>query len=749
MIIHIPSRSFLASALLLLAVGCAKHTGVADVGPENGFPLFETRLEINTGTGTHADYHVADLNGDTFLDMAVISLSGELKILLGNGTSFVEGQLVQIDGSPIWIAGGDLDGDLDEDLVVVRASNLTADVYLNDGLATYSHHATLPIGTSALAVVVADVDLDGDQDIVLTRQVAPELKVFTNDGTANFALSNSPMLPGGGLAFNLAIGDVSRDGSPDYVVTDPENSRVVVFTPEPGQAMSYYVLEVPGNPRAASIGDVTGDGLADVAVSAFGTGEVVVITSIDFSGGSGSTAPYLAETVQLTAAPTLSTIGDVTGDGLADLVVCQEANASITVVPQLPGGGLGAYDQFDATGLPLRPFIADFNQDGRNDLAALSGLGDRINIWFGNPGDGRLLGARSYDGGLATAAFLGSADFDNDGDAEIAVGGYTSSQISIMERHTVDARPMYEPALVQDIGANVLQVETVDLDLDGRTDLLVSVAGGVKVLRNVTTAPGVYAFEVVPGLAVAISTASGPFGLAAADFDRDGLFDIAVCDYAGGAVHIVRGTSSPFVFGSEQVLPLAGRPTDLVAADFTGDGELDLAVSQNDIAAISILRNDGAGSFEETLVLPVGQAPNYLITGDFNRDAAADLVVSNGADGTISILFGGTTGFTGATYPAGQTPTALLAGDLTGDGIDDVLVTSLQSGDFRVLTGNGRGSFPTITTFPGTLGASDAELMDMDGDGLRDLLISSLITSRVSIVRNIQPGPIALAVLSR
>ena len=54
------------------------------------------------------------------------------------------------------------------------------------------------------------------------------------------------------------------------------------------------------------------------------------------------------------------------------------------------------------------------------------------------------------------------------------------------------------------------------------------------------------------------------------------------------------------------------------------------------------------------------------------------------------------------------------------------------------MVGDGRGSFPELSRFPGTLGASDALLQDMNGDGKADLLIASLISSRVSLVKNIR-----------
>lgn len=725
-------------ALLALAAACARHSGDVGLLQPTGTPRFETRLEISSGTGAHADFHVADFDGDTFLDMAVIGISGEMRVLLGNGTNYVLGQSLQLDGLPIWMTGGDLDDDGDVDLVVVRNVGGTADVWWNDGLGTFSAGPSLPVGTDALAVVAGDADDDGDLDILVSRPVAPEVVVALGDGAGGFTVGPSITLPGGGSAFHLQLGDVTRDGLTDLIVADPALSRVLVFPASSPALQDFgsqvFQLDIAGAPRAVSIGDLSGDGLPDMVVSAFEANKFVVVTDFDTNPeGSGGvqTVTYTSFDIPVAAAPSLSTVADVTGDGLVDLAACLLGNASMVVVPQVSAGVLGEHVHLDATGMPLRPFVGDSDKNGKNDLFALSGLGDRINLWLAR-GTGELVGARNYDSGLPTAAWVGGGDFDGDGDFEVAVGSYDSTRVSILARR---ADGVLVPAYSVDLGVTIYQVESADLDLDGRMDLIVCVAGGVKLLRNRSTG-GVFDLEIVPGSPATIGTASGPFGVVAADLDRDGDFDLAVCDYAGGDLHVVPGTATPFEFGTETVIALGGGPADVVAADFTGDGRLDLAVSRVAMADIAVLRNDGGLQFSSFLNVPVGQAPNYLITADFNRDNRADLVVSNGSSGSISVLFGTAAGFSGQSYPAGQAPTALLAGDLTGDGLDDILVASLQSGDFRVMVGDGRGSFPELTRFPGTFGASDAVLQDMDGDGKVDLLISSLVSSRISLVRN-------------
>jgi hypothetical protein len=287
-----------------------------------------------------------------------------------------------------------------------------------------------------------------------------------------------------------------------------------------------------------------------------------------------------------------------------------------------------------------------------------------------------------------------------------------------------------------DVGFAIYNLRAADLDADGKLDLLAPVDGGVKLLRNRSTA-GTFAFDVVPAGAQLLGDAELPYGVTAADLNRDRHMDLAVVDHASGELLVFLGTAVPFEFTAMAPIAVGGGPIDVVAADFNADGYLDLAISRQAQSDIAILRNNGSAEFTPNVNLPVGSAPNYLITADFNRDGRADLVVSNGAASSISVLFSRGNNFVSSSYPAGASPTALLARDLTSDGIPDILVASLVGADFRVLAGDGRGGFPSLFTFPGTVGATGAVLQDMDKDELPELILSTEVTTRVTLVRNI------------
>lgn len=728
----------LCAALLLGA--CTDHNaGVLNPnsGMFGGFPVFETRIDVPTGVADHADSAVGDFDLDGNLDVVVVGLDGQLQLLLGNGNGTFQGVVANaLGGAPIGIREGDVDGDGDLDLAVLRTAAQDVQILLNDGDGDFTPSGTLPVGADAVFLVMGDLDADGVQDLAVSRTVSPELRVFFGDGAGQFVEGGALRMPAGGRPLAMATGDANGDGVVDLVVADRLGDRVLIYAgggagaAQP-LAVTPEIIDVNGGASAVSLGDLSGDGVPDIVVSLFDAQMLQVITS-----RAGGVVQGFA--VDVSGGPSLSEVVDVTGDGVDDLVCCVQGRYSVSVFPGVPAG-LGAEIQLDASGLPLRPEPGDVNNDGATDLLVLSGLGDRLNLFFGT-GDG-LNGAQSYEAGIPGPEAVDGADFDGDGINEIVVAGNASTEVTFMRRQfdPVLGRVALVPVHRVDLGSRPYNVVVADLNRDGRSDVLAAVEGGVKALENVSTA-GQLAFAVRPPSGVLVP-GTGPYWVEPGDMNGDGRPDLAIADFQGDRILVALATDDDFGFAAPLETPLPGAPAGLILADLDGDGALDVATARNEQARVTTLFNDGNGVLRMGANVPVGAGAATLRTADFNGDGRADLVVSNGRGGSITVLFPiGEAFVTTQEYPAGDSPSALLTRDLNGDGSTDILVAALVDGEFRVLLGDGDGGFPDVVTFPGTTNAVSGVLLDMDGDAREDLLLASLRTTRVTMVRNITPS---------
>ena len=200
-----------------------------------------------------------------------------------------------------------------------------------------------------------------------------------------------------------------------------------------------------------------------------------------------------------------------------------------------------------------------------------------------------------------------------------------------------------------------------------------------------------------------------------ADFDRDGIVDLAVTSSSTNAVLLLRGGGANGVgdgsFGAPVPYAVGVSPARLVAADVSGDGILDLVVANNGGASISILlgRGDGGvgdGTFQPAASIPVAGSPWGVAALDWNGDGVADLVVSNGAGINVTLLRG-TGGGAFAAAGAITTPVAprdLVVGDFDGDGITDVATACAVGNVVCVLHGTGSG-FTVLNSFAAGSGA--------------------------------------------
>jgi len=233
-------------------------------------------------------------------------------------------------------------------------------------------------------------------------------------------------------------------------------------------------------------------------------------------------------------------------------------------------------------------------------------------------------------------------------------------------------------------------------------------------------------------------------GVAVADFDGDGLLDVATADRPTDSVSVLRGTGGALL-APKHTFSTGGGPTNVVAGDFNGDGTTDLATSDQDTKTVTVLAGDGAGEFAASQRTFLASNVDDLATGDLNGDGRADLAVTAISDGRVWTLLGTGSGLAPAVANVVSLPGAIAAGDLDGDGDDDLATGSFFASRVTVSLSNGDGTFAAATNHPTASGPLDVAMGDLDDDGDLDLVTANQGADSVSVLKGTGTGGFATA----
>ncbi|MBZ5552579.1 MAG: Ig-like domain repeat protein, partial [Acidobacteriia bacterium] len=351
---------------------------------------------------------------------------------------------------------------------------------------------------------------------------------------------------------------------------------------------------------------------------------------------------------------------------------------------------------------PSAVIVADFNGDGKADLAIADQVSNTIAILLGN-GNGTFGAPIVTSAGGSTPLGLAAGDFNGDGklDLVVANGGVQGGKNPIPGNVAVllgNGNGTFGAASTFAAGNKPLAVAVGDFNKDGKLDL--AVANGINSTpRNDITiffGTGLGTF----GAGTALSTNGNPSQIIAVDLNNDLNLDLVVPlgGTATGSVGILNGSATGTFAG---VRKTTVGSTSAAVGDFDNDGVLDLVVvdSTATTGTAVILEQNPIGTFTPLAGAPVGSAPIFVVSGDFNNDGNTDVAVANSGTGTVTVLLGtGADAFlTGVDFVTGLTPSGAAVGDLNGDGLPDLAVTNSGAGTVSILL-NACGTTTTAVT---------------------------------------------------
>ncbi len=367
--------------------------------------------------------------------------------------------------------------------------------------------------------------------------------------------------------------------------------------------------------------------------------------------------------------------------------------------------------EFNSGVAPDAIVAADFNGDGNTDLAVADRVNDQISIYYGN-GEGSFTAGPVLNLSAPPSSLL-AGDFDSSiyqtGFADLAVG----------------CSPGGGPG------------STVTVFLND--------AGTFGLGQSTTVITGI--------------PAGDPIAITAGDFNGDGNLDIATANYSNNSVSVLLGNGNG-TFQMPQTIGVGFNPTSIVAANFNGGSTLDLAVAdqdydsqtQSNINVVTFLSND-AGVFSESAAVQLSTTqPDVLTAVDLNNDGSPDLAVGSLDTSGELLLNNGSFDFTQSTDgslpgPAG----AVAAADFNFDGDQDVVfadggnsldVLQTPSDQITVGTGDGTGGFSATANFPTGGGPAALAIGDFNNDGKPDIAVADEASAQISILLNDTAGTV-------
>jgi|GEM_PF-1439109 len=441
------------------------------------------------------------------------------------------------------------------------------------------------------------------------------------------------------------------------------------------------LVNTGSNPFSLSVGDFNGDGKDDL-VYADSSGLHVLL-----GNGNGTFTKTQDIPLSLLLDVTI-TVADVNGDGELDLLF-----GGSTTQPQinvLLGKGDGTFSSVLVSVLPVHPSlnasltfrmgVADFNKDGAADIVVSDTQNEQMYVALGNNTGRFTLGSVIYE--PATPRDVSTGDFNGDGNEDFIVQGGLGADVRVF---LGKGDGTFQPAVVYG-GTTDLGIESVilaDMDGDGHLDMVVSTqTNEIQILHG--NADGT--FVAASGGA---TLNSFPLVMAVADFNSDGIPDLAVEDSSGlnillGTGNLNYATPVPYSLGISAKASAIG--------DFNGDGHPDFALTAT--GGITLLLGTASGALQSFAVYDIGQATSSIASADFNGDHIFDIAAAEGSTGP-GILVGkgdGTFTMESNTAITGGTGSVALAGDFNGDGKVDLYFTGNSSSGV-VLFGNGNGTF--------------------------------------------------------
>jgi len=224
---------------------------------------------------------IGDFNGDGNLDAVTDSWGNNQIILLpgnGKGDLLTPGRTFDVGKRPYErLRSADINKDGKPDLITTNLDGNNVTVLLGDSRGGFSQApgSPFPAGAAPWSVAIADINKDGNLDLVTipydrdinAAQVGVTILLGNGKGGFNIMAGSPFALTGCHDPSEVAVGDLSGNGSRDIIVTCAQSGNIAILRRTSGSAYRASTFPVKGQPRGIAVADLDGDGKDDIVVA--------------------------------------------------------------------------------------------------------------------------------------------------------------------------------------------------------------------------------------------------------------------------------------------------------------------------------------------------------------------------------------------------------------------------------------------------------------------------------------------------
>ncbi|MCG3774200.1 MAG: hypothetical protein JW395_1017 [Nitrospira sp.] len=347
-------RPDLASANTFIA-GPPPHPGHVSVilQSQSSPGTFNSAMNLDAGSDT-VGLSIGDLNGDNLMDLVAANYySARISILFQNSSSpgtFLAAQNLGVGVYPNEVAIGDLNGDGYLDIAVADSGQaIGGSLFFQNAGAPGTFFPRISLGVHCNSVGIGDLNEDGRADLVCTGTDTGKVSILLQSPVEADTFLPPETVAAGVQPSNVAIADLNADGHLDLAIANhgsgaadsPPSGTVSVLlnnSASPGSFSAATNYATGYESWSVAVGDLNGDGKADLAVANRGSlGDIAGSVSVFFQNP-GTPGAFLRAVNRLgTSGPIGVAIEDLNGDSLLDIALADEGVRVLFQIPGQPG----------------------------------------------------------------------------------------------------------------------------------------------------------------------------------------------------------------------------------------------------------------------------------------------------------------------------------------------------------------------------------------------------------------------------